>query len=157
MCLLISMAEFQIPDGFLIYFHHTEPLFDGFWPWSWSMIMDHHHGSWWWIMIMDDDYGSLSCIMIMDGYGSLSCIMIMDDDHGSLSCIIIIDHYHGPSSCIVIMDHHHLYKYIIGRGIITTTTIIITEFLVAEACVKIDFLTILCLCSQGRRKGDPNI
>ena len=77
------------------------------------------------IFIMDDDYGSLSCIMIIDGYGSLSCIMIMDDDHGSLSCIII-DHYHGPSSCIVIMDHHHLYKYIIGRGIITTITTIIT-------------------------------
>ena len=94
------------------------------------------------------------CIFIMDDdYGSLSCIMIMDDDHGSLSCIII-DHYHGPSSCIVIMDHHHLYKYIIGRGIIIT---IIIEFLVAEACVKIYFLTILCLCSQGRRKGDPTI
>ena len=99
--------------------------------------MYHDHG-WLWIIIMYHDHG---------------------DDHGSLSCIIIIDHYHGPSSCVVIMDHHHLYKYIIGRGIpiiiIIITTII--EFLVAEACVKIYFLTILCLCSQGRRKGDPNI
>ena len=102
-------------------------------------------------------YGlQIFCIFIMDDdYGSLSCIMIMDDDHGLLSCIIIIDHYHGPSSCIVIMDHHHLYKYIIGRGMTVITTTI--EFLVAEACVKIYFLTILCLCSQGRRKGDPNI
>ena len=111
------------------------------------------------IFIMDNDYGSLSCIMIMDGYGSLSCIMIMDDDHGSLSCIII-DHYHGPSSCIVIMDpHHHIYIYIFGRAGCTITTITITtEFLVAKDCVKKNnFLSILCLRSRGRRKGDPNI
>ena len=31
-----------------------------------------------------------------------------------------------------------------------TTTTTITEFLVAEAGVKMQFLTILCLCSQGR-------
>ena len=34
--------------------------------------------------------------------------------------------------------------------IITTTITIITEFLVAEAGFKMQFLTILCMCSQGR-------
>ena len=39
----------------------------------------------------------------------------------------------------------------------TTIITITTEFLVAEAGLKIQFLTILRLYSQGRRKGDPNI
>ncbi len=46
---------------------------------------------------------------------------------------------------------------ILLRGTKTIITTITTEFLVAEAWVKIYFLTIRCLRSQGRRKGDPNI
>ena len=51
------------------------------------------------------------------------------------------------------LEFHQIWS---NRGT-TTITITITEFLVAEACLKIDFLTIPCLYSQGRRKGYPNI
>ena len=49
------------------------------------------------------------------------------------------------------------YSWPTRHATITTITITTTEFLVAEACLKIDFLTIPCLYSQGRRKGYPNI
>ena len=71
----------------------------------------------------------------------------------SLSHIVIICH------CLRLLSYtlpHSLkmkdYNKIVGRG-----ATMITEFLVAAACLKLDFRTILRLCSQGRRKGDPNI